>query len=102
MSLWKSRRNLFGCARKLCSQTNARRVRTPLSKSREAAAQVRKEFERKGVLAHVPRPLQLRDDVCRGGELRPSRYGVEPLSHLSGLREETRSQEPAVADGISR
>src|ERR1700687_788423 len=84
MSSWRLRRSLCGCARKLCSRTNARRQPTQPSKSRDAPAQVRKELERKGVPAHVPRPVQLRDDIRCGGELRSSRNGMEPLSDRPG------------------
>ena len=51
--------------------------------------------------AHVPRPLQLRDDLCRRGKLRSPRNRMEPLYDLSRLRQATRSEEPPAANGIS-
>src|ERR1022692_3247786 len=100
MSSWKLLPSRCGFARKPCSRINARRAHSQLSRNRDAPAQVRKECEKKGAAAHVPGPLQLRDNVCRSGELRSSRYRLESLSGLSRLWEETRSQEPAAADGI--
>src|SRR5271169_4318914 len=101
MSSWKSLPSRCGCARKPCSRINARKSRLPLSKSREAQTQAREERQNQASAADVSGALQLRDHVRRGGELRSSRHGLEPLPGVSGLRQKTRSQEPPAADGIS-
>src|SRR6266851_9443030 len=99
MSSWRSRLSRYGCARKLCSRINARELPTQPSKSRETQAQVGKAYKKQPAAAHVPGPVQLRDNVCRSGELRSPGHGLGPLSGVSQLRETTRSQEPSVADG---
>src|SRR5579862_5282035 len=103
MSSSKSRRSPFGSARKLCNRIGARKVRTQPLKSRETSAQARKgkECTGQGSAANVPRSLQLWNNVCCGGELRPPRHRMGTLSHLSRLRETTRSEKPSAANGIS-
>src|ERR1700687_282953 len=100
MSSWKSHPSPCGCARKPCNRTNERKVRTPLSKSRERQAQIRNRRKEQSSIANVSGAVQLWNDLRRGRKLRSPGDGLEPLSHLSRLRQKARSQEPAVADGI--
>src|ERR1700721_732111 len=101
MSSSKSRRSRFGCAKKLCHPNGGRKTHTQLAKSREAQPQFRKE-QKQSVVAHVPGSVQLRNNLRRSRKLRPSRYGLGPLSDLSRLREAPRSEKPVAADGIPR
>src|SRR5260221_7660152 len=102
MSSSRSLPSRCGFARKPCSRISARELPTQPSESRETQAQVRKAYKKQPAPAHVPGPLQLRENICRGGELRSPRYSLGPLSHLPWLREETRSQESASSNGIPR
>src|SRR3984885_6928739 len=101
MSSSKSRRSRFGCARRLCNPIAGRKAHTQLSKSREAQPQFRKE-QKQSVVAHVPGSVQLRNNLRRSRKLRPSRYGLGPLSDLFRLGETARAEKPLAADGIPR
>src|SRR5579862_953894 len=100
-SSWKLRRRRCACAKKSYNQISERRVRTPSLKSRESCDQVRKKHKEERPPADVPRPLQLRHDLCGRRELRSSGNGMEPLFGLPRLRQAPRSQEPPAPDGLS-
>src|SRR5215470_4623214 len=100
MNLSRSLRNPFGCARRFCRPTSARRVRWRWWKNREAGSKIRAENRDQFASPHVSDPVQLRHDFRRRGGLRSSGRSLEPLSGLSRMRQTPRSQEPPAADRI--
>src|ERR1700729_3922603 len=66
----------------------------------EVQGSIRK-VQKQRAAANVSGSVQLPDDLRGRGKLRPPGDGLEPVFDLSELWQAARSQEPAVANGIS-